>query len=1238
MMRILPTLAAGIAVACASLSASGLFSVGSDLSQAVLVKGLIVESVEAGSTGEKAGIEVEDRLLEYDGKPLTSPAKLEALEENTFGPDSVELRLRRGDETLSLQVPLRPLGVKVRPDLSPEVLALYSEGSSLLESGVVDEAIAKWTEAADLAEREVDKTSAAWLYRRVAGVSFDQRNWEKALKSNKHALELLSDSGDMAAVSDVLSSLGRCSRNLNDFEAAKEWYDKACEASESAGYELWLADMLTSVGIIADMRGDPRAVESYFLRALEIRERLAPDSLALAASLNNLGIAARGRGNLQAAEEYYERSLEIKERLAPNSLGVAASLNNLGIIADMRGDPGAAESYFLLTLEIRERLAPNSLAVAASLNNLGIAAGGRGNLQAAENYYARALEIKERLAPGSLDVAMSLNNLGNVASNRGDLQGAEEYYSRALAIRERLAPNSLAVAASLFSLGIVAADRGNFQAAEEYYRRALAIQERLTPDSFDVADTYNNMGIVAYDLGDLQAAEEYYKRALATYERLAPDSLDVAASLNNLGNVAWARGDLQAAAEYDKRAMAVYERVAPDSLHVAASLHNLGVIAGSRGNLEAEEEYHKRALAIKERLAPDSLDVASTLSSLGHVAWESGDLQAAEEYERRALAIYERLAPDSLDVADSLKNLGVVAYGTDNFADAVQYYSQAIEIIESQRQQIRSAEARSLLLGSKFTAYALLVRAHVALADGTAAFDLVERSRARGLLDEISERGLDFAADAPQELVEEQDEIDARRASTYSMLAKLAGGAGSPEAEDLRAEILRLGVQQRELDAEFRRQSPKYASVQYPQPLDLEGSQAALDEGTLLLTYFVDKEETYLFTLLGGEKPRKEREFGLKLYRLNVGAEELQQLVTDFRYAIVALGAVVQKGKGLYDLLVRPAESEIEKAERVLVCPDGPLHNLPFAALVANVKDASTSKSSQSETARGGWRSGQRRSEFAGVGALADKEDPRALANARFFGETKPLHTIVSMTVYAETRLQWEESPKEYEYELLAFGDPAYGEHSNGQEAEADENFRTRRSQLRQQELSRLPFTLLEVESIAALFGDAAVVRLGTKATETEAKKLSAKARIVHFASHGLLDDEDPLASGIALLASDDDDGILQAWEIFESFRLNADLVVLSACETALGETTKNEGVVGLTRALQYAGARSIVVSLWSVQDDSTSDLMVAFYTELLKGAAKDVALQRAMASVREDATWRHPFHWAPFMLVGDWR
>ena len=178
--------------------------------------------------------------------------------------------------------------------------------------------------------------------------------------------------------------------------------------------------------------------------------------------------------------------------------------------------------------------------------------------------------------------------------------------------------------------------------------------------------------------------------------------------------------------------------------------------------------------------------------------------------------------------------------------------------------------------------------------------------------------------------------------------------------------------------------------------------------------------------------------------------------------------------------------------------------------------------------------------------------------------------------------------------------------------------------------------------SIAQSFGDRATTYLGAEATEERAKSVRS-ARYLHFATHGLLDARMPLNSALALtlpeqLAANTDNGLLQAWEIFEQMRIDADLVTLSACETALGTEFSGEGLVGLTRAFHYAGARSVLASLWSVADESTGGLMASVYKHLRDGRPKDEALQRAQLEAIDTPATSAPFHWAAFTLTGDWR
>jgi CHAT domain-containing protein len=266
------------------------------------------------------------------------------------------------------------------------------------------------------------------------------------------------------------------------------------------------------------------------------------------------------------------------------------------------------------------------------------------------------------------------------------------------------------------------------------------------------------------------------------------------------------------------------------------------------------------------------------------------------------------------------------------------------------------------------------------------------------------------------------------------------------------------------------------------------------------------------------------------------------------------------------------------------------------------------------------------------------------------------------MTAYAETR-SWPAGKKKSGLKVLAFGDPVYPKRdaesekvqklgqisharlaATNEERGADPELAYLRS--RGLSLAPLPWSRKEVEDIARIFDKSATVKLGRHATETSAKNESRDYTILHFAVHGWLDDQLGLASGLALSQPDalgreatkQDNGLLQAWEILEQVRLDADLVTLAACETGLGQTVRGEGLIGLTRAFQYAGARSVVVSLWQVNDASTADFMNTFYRELRRGATKDVALQKAMIAVATKPKWRHPFYWSAFTLVGDWR
>jgi CHAT domain-containing protein len=252
--------------------------------------------------------------------------------------------------------------------------------------------------------------------------------------------------------------------------------------------------------------------------------------------------------------------------------------------------------------------------------------------------------------------------------------------------------------------------------------------------------------------------------------------------------------------------------------------------------------------------------------------------------------------------------------------------------------------------------------------------------------------------------------------------------------------------------------------------------------------------------------------------------------------------------------------------------------------------------------------------------------------------EWKPIHTVLSATVYAEIKKERREGTAAGDLRLAAFGDPSYPAHPLDAASPAlGEAVRRGLS------LTPLPASRQEVEGIASLFPETRTY-LGAAATEENAKAIAPHARLLHFACHGLLDERLPLSSALALSIPEQpregqDNGLLQAWEIFESVRLDADLVTLSACDSALGKEMGGEGLIGLTRAFQYAGARSVLASLWSVSDASTAELMRGFYGALRQRKTKDEALRAAqLALIHGPQATSHPYHWAAFQLSGDWR
>ena len=1145
-------------------------------------RGVVVESVSEDSTLAMAGVRSGDVFIAWRRPPDPPASAAEGALEGYFDwwrlrreeapRGSVVLIGERGGERLAVVVERGSWKSTVRPVLPLAVLTQLSAGQEKISGGDLEAGIRIWRRAA--AQLPAVDRRRAWVFYRIGDAWKNAHDRDAALAAYHEGLATAREAFDRAV---LWHAIGAIQRRRGDFEASTQAHRAALEILADAGHgPLARAWSLNDLAAVTDDRGDPeRAIELY-AESITLRQEHAPGSLEVAESLNNLGITHAVRGEFELAEGYLRRALELKERLVPGTLHLASTLMNLGGVASERGDPTTAETFFRQALAIEQQRAPGSARLAGTLGNLGVLAAELSRFEEAEGLYLEALAILREKAPDSFEYANALNNLGTLAKRRGDPDLAEDRIRQAMAVLEaRNARRSMAYLSYLFNLGAVAEARRELDLAEELYLRVIALLEGEARSDL-MARAFGNLGVVAALRGDEELAEQRFRRSLAIKEEKSPGSLTLAHTLNDLG-------------------------------------HTLR----SQGRPEAAEKLYRRALGVVEEVAPNSLDLANVRLELGRLARRQGRLEDAGRHLAQALELRRRLAPGSLSEASAWREMGLLLGARGELAPAADHLVRALDILEVQIGRLGSSQrVRGGFRAASRDFYRDAVDALLDLDLGEAAFHVLERYRARSLLELLAEKEL-LTTELPAELVVRRRQLARRQDEILRQMGELDADADADAVAEQGRALQALAREREALAAEVRAASPRLAALQQPQPLDLAEARDGLDRGTVMLSYSVGRTSSDLFAVT------RER---FSVTRLELGDAELRDQVERLRQLIgeappasglagLRQSSLRRFAAGLYGRLMGPVDGLLTEAERLVIVPDGPLHRLPFGALV--------------RTAGG---------------------------NDTYLAAWKPLHSVLSATLYAELRSSRRPQLDMAATRVAAFGDPSYPPRVAPGEAAslAEERLRAvaRRGLF---DYPPLPASRREVEAIADLFPQARIF-VGESASEERAKSLGSDVRIVHFAAHGYTDDRFPQSSALALTipqpaSPERDNGLLQVWEIMEQMRLDADLVVLSACSTGLGRESGGEGLVGLTRAFQYAGARSVLASLWEVADRSTAELMARFYRHLRRGRAMDEALRAAkleliegpLSAVDETGAATEidaaaPFFWAAFQLYGDWR
>ncbi len=1007
-------------------------------------------------------------------------------------------------------------------------------------------------------------------------------------------------------------------------------------------------------------------------RALAIREKaLGPEHPDVATSLSSLAELYRATGAYAKAELLHTRALAIDEKAyGPNHPEVAADLNNLAVLYKATGAYAKAEPLYTRSLTILEKaLGPDHPNVAASLNNLAQLYQATGAYAKAEPLHTRSLAIREKaLGPDHRDVATSLSSLAVLYDASGAYDKAEPLYTRSLAIWEKaLGPDHPDVGTSLNNLAGLYQNTGAHAKAEPLYARALAIYEKaLGPEHPDVATSLNNLADLYRATGAYAKAEPLFTRALAIYEKaLGPEHPDVATSLNNLAALSRADGDYTTAESLYERALAIREKAfGPDHADVADSVNGLARLYEALSDYAKAEPLYTRSLAIREKaLGPEHPDVAESLNNLAGLYLNTGAYAKAEPLYTRALAIYEKaLGPTHPHVATILNNLAVLSAGQGDFGRTLRFTARAQEIDNVLIEQFLGAaaeERKTQFLATKdatLHSFLSLITQHFPQDPAALQMVLNHWLVRKGAILEAQKRAQEAMALSDDPAVAQALQALARIRAQLSQLAFAGRGKEGPAVYRERRDALQQ--EKVALEEQLVKLSQAYAVNKRVRQADAGQVAQGLPPGTVLLDFarvtpfdHQAKGQTpkwqparYLaFVLPAGGADR------IRLVELGEAAP-IEQSVEALRKEIA--GGQDPRGERItrltqqvHDLVFAPLKPFLGPAKELFISPDGLLSLVPFEILQSPDGKFLIEEYLFNYLAAG-------RDLLAFRATLGQPGKGLLLGDPDF--DLSPSEKAGTLRQLA----------------LAASAEPTAP--------------RTRSGEMRNLAFTRLPGSGREVRAIQALLGEAAAdLHTGKEALE-EVLRQRAAPRILHLATHGfflsdqdlgpLPDDpfrggdlerpaarprssgsarplEDPfLRSGFALaganqaLRAEDperSDGIVTAEKVLGLRLQGTELVVLSACDTGVGAVKSGEGVYGLRRAFTLAGAKSLVMSLWSVPDRETQELMVQFYRNLLSGTlSRAQALRQAaltqMQVVKERYGAPHPFFWGAFVFLGE--
>lgn len=983
--------------------------------------------------------------------------------------------------------------------------------------------------------------------------TFIKGDYEKSLEILKTVFQFYEEKADRQKMADILYWIGRDYRRLSKFPDALEQLNRAQRLHEEIGDQQGIGFDVTEIAITFQRQGNYDDAFKLSEKALAIHQATGNQE-GLARTYDNFGNICFRRAEYSKAIEYFQQAEAAANRNGNGQL-LSVILNNLAQVYWNQGDyPVALETY-----ERSRKL----VAETGDLPLLAIIISNEALVYEDQGELMRALEAIDqtnvifRQTGSQQDVAANYLNSGSIQLALGNHQKAQEAFQEALTLAQQLKDNGL-MAVVLNAMANLSRDLGNYDSALEYARRARTLSQK-TGELRSSIYSLSVIGLIYENQQNYPAALQNYRKSLQLFEKIG-DKISIAENLLHVAAVESHLKQYDRALANGKQALTIYESMSAKS-GIGQSYMMIGSAFRKLARLEEADEALTKSI---------------------------GNLRDVGMPELLWAALYQK---------------GLVARDRGNMPEAIQSMKESIDAIEQIRGQVALTEQKWGYFENKLDVYEDLVNLLIQSGQTAEAFGYVQRAKGRSFLDMLSEARIDPKADLDPELYHRKVTTLAALMNTNKKIREQYESDNPDTAEIERLIKARDQWNEKYLDLiiEIRKQNPRYANLQHPQPLNLSDAQSLLNDETVILDYFASKTQAVVFAITNS---------GVKVIRLpSIG--QLNSQVQDLMESIQRPDPVDQLSADaysrykknaslLYRELILAAEPVLKNKKLILIAPDGALNHLPFESLLTKE-------------------------------VPADQNDFSVFP---YLTLAHQIQYIPSISGLAALKASAAENTKDRNRRLIAFAPLAEGTLPASNGIQSDKIFREWSSSL-----TSLPYTKTEVEGISRLYTkDNATVLIGKKASEENVKSLPLdQYSIVHFASHGLIDEERPEFSALVLTPGGPggEDGFLTMREVFD-LKLKADLVVLSACKTALGHQIRGEGVAGIARAFFGAGASRLLVSLWNVNDRSTSDFMVDFYRGVYQSSFTAAsALQQARLNMIRSKTYSHPYYWAPFVLVG---